>query len=94
MLSNDRFKIMQFTGLLDKNGTKIFEGDIIKGESGLVYEVVWGLVKHTLSGYPKELSKLEMVGWCAKKDGMMDALDDSINEVIGNVFSNPEMIKP
>ena len=72
----------EYTGLCDKNGNKIFEGDILKGAWGTICQVVYDDC---------------YLGFRAKgKDGMHICMDyyglDRI-EVIGNIHDNPELLK-
>ncbi|QDS35855.1 YopX family protein [Brevibacillus brevis] len=75
LLDEDReYEFMQYTGLCDKNGKEIYEGDILFWDGGFkVYTTV------------------------RFKDGMFLAGDmplyDCVDEeVIGNIYENPELL--
>jgi uncharacterized phage protein (TIGR01671 family) len=82
--------IMQFTGLKDKNGKEVYEGDIIRAtlvETGELKQVV-EKVSYTeqYAGYTPfgHLMPFDEGRW-------IDCLSDSF-EVIGNIYENPELL--
>lgn len=83
------FVLEQFTGLLDKNGTKIFEGDIVEKSypesrpqrRSFVFAVEY-----------KELFDNEM-GFSLGIGFDLHGEDSQELEVIGNIHQNPELLE-
>lgn len=68
--------LMQFTGLKDKNGVEIFEGDIIQNEKGDKSFIVFSLGRFNVNSYYGGGYE-----WYVQE-----------NEVIGNIHQNPELL--
>lgn len=76
----------QFTGLLDKNGKEIYEGDIVANDFGNAY-IVNMAVEWCTDGY-----------WALHEidgDDTMHFVADYLKEIelIGNIHDNPELMK-
>lgn len=83
----DEDTICQYTGLTDKNGKKIFEGDILRHADETILKTVWNDRKY---GFAAQCVK----GSVLLKDckwGLWEFESDEV-EVIGNVFDNPELL--
>lgn len=85
----DPESVGQFTGLHDKNGKEIYEGDIVNlvnyGERGDAL-VLWN---QNLGAWCLQLRYEPRVG--SKTLGSW--LEEEVLEVIGNIHANPELMK-
>lgn len=77
----------QFTGLTDKNGVKIFEGDIVTVENPNISDDEYGIVKFDNDG------AMFIVEFDTFTVDFGNNIDGNQCEIIGNIFDNPELLK-
>lgn len=81
----DDVNLMQLTGLTDKNGKEIFDGDVLKTYDGELAKVVWN----------KELAcwEAEFLDEIVDLSEVADIQSNRSDcEIIGNIYENPELL--
>ena len=85
--------VCQFTGLVDKNGVKVFDGDIVE---------VYDFTSAYASKY-RGVVKMYRGSWCVEyEDSIIDTVfhpmlffddfADRKTEIISNIYDNPELL--
>jgi len=78
------FELMQFTGLKDKNGKEIYEGDIVEFIGHKNRVVSWTPDDHHYAGWYAIGGIRSLPIYSGKEPNTI--------EVIGNIYENPELI--
>lgn len=82
----------QFTGWLDKNDVKIFDGDVVKTKTGRLCVVYW-LSSPSFCGWDlKPVKTVENIRRTPAPPSYDLYLKENL-EVIGNIHDNPELLK-
>ncbi len=85
---------MQFTGLLDKNGKEIYEGDIVTfhaftfNGSETEYEGK-GIIKYRPDGLCFVIEEKNDFDWMVRDTSQFG---EACFEIIGNIYENPELL--
>lgn len=83
MIDREDIELMQYTGLKDKNGVEIYEGDILKKKDTLRPFVV---------GFHENTGQFKM--YWERMDVYRSSIYPTVQvEVIGNIYENPELLE-
>jgi uncharacterized phage protein (TIGR01671 family) len=103
LIGDSDWAVMQFTGLLDKNGKEIYEGDIVR-----ILYTDWmsksDADPRTLEQYKIDISRVGVVEYFYDRfnlyfpnrggvtTGSLSEGDHGEKEIIGNIYENPELL--
>lgn len=99
----NNFDLMQYTGLKDKNGKEIYEGDILffkyydakyddLDQGNAVVKFGKTIMDHNYTyGYCLDLSDCKQKK--PRPSGFHRGLDHGNLEILGNIYENPELLK-
>lgn len=82
----DDWKVMQYTGLKDKNGVEIYEGDLVRMFDRSIWEVIW-------DDYYAQFM-LQWQGGVKEVKNLFGLDQLQFSEFIGNIYENPELLTP
>ena len=85
-MAPDKYVLMQSTGLKDKNGVEIFEGDLVEHDDNLNGD--WETFEACEVVYDKDYAQ-----FCFKWDAGNFLTDYRNLNVIGNIYENSELLE-
>ena len=88
-LDTTEFGLMQYTGLKDKNGKEIYEGDIVKyNYNNQVYQDVYAKVEYSIAGFRLNADYISR-----HLSRHIRIANTDYSEVVGNIYENPELLE-